>query len=311
MPKDGGASGLLGTLSPSELLPRKGKPLRLARFLMEWLSGTIQDDVLPCLSQGDARLLQRSPTRASLDMLCCSMNLDVWQYATALLEKEAAFLAEKALLNPTYSTFQSLNHCRQRINRWISFENRPASRFSLKRLSGERKTLVELCGYLVDPQNHEWLSAEDFEDEARIIQEKLAALESQVKETFTLLVQAVTVIDSDANRKAATQASLLTLLAALYLPATLATGIFGMNVKLFTDDSNAADWRPVIYTFLVVLAPSLAFITFVFLPKRYKQLIRGGVVSGMEWCLVGLRDLIRPSPKEDTNSLLKPLIVNL
>lgn len=258
--------------SPSELFPILRKPLGFARFVMDWLSGQVGTGVLPSISHPDVALLHRSPTRGRLEMLQCSINLEIWQYITALIEQEAARLADQAIVEPTFTTFRSLNQCRQLVNRFISIEKDPKNGYRLGRLCDERKARLQICDTQVDLQVvQELMPAEDFDNEAQMIRDKLAALESRLKETFTLLVQAVTVVDSDANKKAASRASLLTLLAALYLPATLATGIFGMNVKLFTGDANSADWRPVIYTFLVVLAPSVAFIGYIFLPRRKQR----------------------------------------
>lgn len=254
---------LLVSDSASELFPTGREPLRLARFIMNWLDGQVRFDAESSLSHVDVASLYRSPTRASLDSLCCSMNLEIWQYSTALLEQEAVGFADQTLLEPTFTTFRSLNQCRQLVNRMVSIEHSSDHPFSLLRLSDQRT--------LSETEN---------------IRRKLADLESRLKETFALLVQAVTVIDSDASKKAASQATSLTLFAALYLPATLATGIFGMNVKLFTDDSNAADWRSVIYTLMFVSVPSLAFFAYVFLPKRDKQSTRRGGMKGMFWDLI-------------------------
>lgn len=256
--------------SPSELFPTHEKPLRLVKFIMAWLTELLASSNRSPLSS-DLDLLRSFPTPLRLHMLCLSLSLKVWQYTTDLLEKEAAHLAGQALIEPTFATFRSLNQCRQLVNTLILTDQQPERRrFSLEGLCWRRHgTVCDVNGG--EPQHRGLSTTKDFDNEALVIRERLAALESRLKETFTLLVQAVTVVDSDANKKAASQATLLTLLAALYLPATLATGIFGMNIKLFTSDANAADWRPVIYTFLVVLAPSVAFIGYVFLPERKQR----------------------------------------
>lgn len=54
------------------------------------------------------------------------------------------------------------------------------------------------------------------------------------------------------------RATLLTLLAAFYLPLTLVTGIFGMNIKEF-DGDNAPPFRLCFQALFAVIAVTLLF----------------------------------------------------
>lgn len=59
----------------------------------------------------------------------------------------------------------------------------------------------------------------------------------ELNEDIQLIIGAVTIQDSEAMKLQAERATLLTLLAAIYLPLTVVTGIFGMNIKEINDGS--------------------------------------------------------------------------
>lgn len=66
---------------------------------------------------------------------------------------------------------------------------------------------------------------------------KIDGINRELNEDIQLIIGAVTIQDSEAMKMQAERATLLTLLAAIYLPLTLVTGIFGMNIKEINDGS--------------------------------------------------------------------------
>jgi hypothetical protein len=70
---------------------------------------------------------------------------------------------------------------------------------------------------------------------------EIETLDKELNDEIHLIIGAVTVQDSDANKVQTERAILLTALAAIYLPLTLVTGIFGMNIKDINDGSPS--WR--------------------------------------------------------------------
>lgn len=72
-------------------------------------------------------------------------------------------------------------------------------------------------------------------------------------------------IDSDTKKKAVKRNTFLAILASLYLPATLAVGIFGMNISQITNDQSQPGWTTAAHTFLGLTGVSVLFIAFVFL----------------------------------------------
>jgi hypothetical protein len=92
---------------------------------------------------------------------------------------------------------------------------------------------------------------------AQIVTE-IDKLEKRLNDEIHLIIGAVTVQDSDANKQQSERATLLTLLAAVYLPLTLVTGIFGMNIKDINDGSPS--WRACGIVLAVVAAGTIVFV---------------------------------------------------
>lgn len=67
-------------------------------------------------------------------------------------------------------------------------------------------------------------------------QADLDKLDKELNDEINLIIAAVTVQDSDVTKQQAERATLLSLLAAVYLPLTLVTGIFGMNIADIDHD---------------------------------------------------------------------------
>ena len=89
------------------------------------------------------------------------------------------------------------------------------------------------------------------------VMEDLGKLEKELNDEIHLIIGAVTVQDSDANKTQTERATLLTLLAAVYLPLTLVTGIFGMNIR--EVDEGKPTWWACVIVLAVVAACTVAF----------------------------------------------------
>ena len=90
------------------------------------------------------------------------------------------------------------------------------------------------------------------------IMEDLKKLDRELNDEIHLVIGAVTVQDSDATKQQTERATLLTLIAAVYLPLTLVTGIFGMNIK--DIDDGKPSWRACGEVLAVVAACTIVFV---------------------------------------------------
>ncbi|KAM3419590.1 hypothetical protein BST61_g2929 [Cercospora zeina] len=108
--------------------------------------------------------------------------------------------------------------------------------------------------------------AKSWTEQWAIIDRKLEGFSTSHDASFQMLIGAMTVLDSAANKKQAERATMLTLLAAIYLPLTLATGIFGMNIREI-ERSNPSWWWVVI-VMVVLLTPSVCFVVYLLTKNR-------------------------------------------
>lgn len=89
------------------------------------------------------------------------------------------------------------------------------------------------------------------------VERDLKALQQELNDEIHLVIGAVTVRDSDASKQQAERATLLTLVAAVYLPLTLVTSIFGMNIKEI--DGNGLTYRACLEAFAVTVGCTILF----------------------------------------------------
>jgi hypothetical protein len=101
------------------------------------------------------------------------------------------------------------------------------------------------------------------------IAEDLKKLDKELNDEIHLIIGAVTVQDSDANKEQTEQATLLTLLAAVYLPLTLVTGIFGMNIRDINDGNPS--WRACGEVLAVVAVCTIVFVVAYRLWRRWRK----------------------------------------
>jgi hypothetical protein len=85
----------------------------------------------------------------------------------------------------------------------------------------------------------------------------LQVLQRELNDEIHLVIGAVTVQDSDASKRQAERATLLTLVAAVYLPLTLVTSIFGMNIREI--DGDLLTYRACLKALGVVLGCTIVF----------------------------------------------------
>ena len=101
------------------------------------------------------------------------------------------------------------------------------------------------------------------------IAEDLEKLDKELNDEIHLIIGAVTVQDSDSNKEQTERATLLTLLAAVYLPLTLVTGIFGMNIKDISDGNPS--WRACGEVLAVVAVCTVVFVVAYRFWRRWRQ----------------------------------------
>lgn len=92
------------------------------------------------------------------------------------------------------------------------------------------------------------------------VQSDLGKLDKELNDEIHLIIGAVTVQDSDAMKQQAERATLLTLLAAVYLPLTLVTGIFGMNIADIDRDTGKPTWKHCLEALAVAAACTITFV---------------------------------------------------
>lgn len=80
--------------------------------------------------------------------------------------------------------------------------------------------------------------------------------------------------DSDMMKRQSRRATLLTLLAAFYLPLTLVTGIFGMNIKEFADEKAPSVKQCFEALFAVVAITAIFFGLYRYFPLILRSLKR-------------------------------------
>jgi len=119
------------------------------------------------------------------------------------------------------------------------------------------------------------------------IDAQLDQMNKDLREEIPLIIGAVTVQDADLARQQSERATLLTLLAAIYLPLTLVTGIFGMNIRDI-DDGKPEFWWCIIVLIVIVGLTLVAYLGFRWwqresrsnYERRRKNDMENGLLSG-------------------------------
>ena len=152
-----------------------------------------------------------------------------------------------ALARPGMSTYLPLIDLRQQIVGMHDHLPRAQAASDLRdRLMGRTST------------SHPSLRLSNLSEILAQTSDDLKKLDKELNDEIHLIIGAVTVQDSDANKTQTERATLLTILAAVYLPLTLVTGIFGMNIKDISDGSPT--WRHCGEVLAVTAACTIVFV---------------------------------------------------
>jgi Mg2+ and Co2+ transporter CorA len=167
---------------------------------------------------------------------------------------------------------------------------------------------IEKCLELFEPDSHT-LEQEPYNEhllESRGLEGKAAALKQDINDTTTLLIGAISVMDARASRIQARRSTALTALAAIYLPLSLATGVFGMNIREINHGSPK--WWAAVSLGLGLLVLSGPFLAWIFIDSggptqtgHHSSLTTGYDTSRLERGLAVSSDASQRSDKEKSN----------
>ncbi|CAK1354244.1 unnamed protein product [Cercospora beticola] len=134
---------------------------------------------------------------------------------------------------------------------------------------------IQRSGSSLSPRQ---LASSTFEEEYNWLENKTIHVMASLNESLQLIIASVNLRqssialeDSRNSRQNGERATLLTLLAAIYLPLTLATGIFGMNIKEISEDGKGPSWHAVAAMAGALLGISVGFIIIFWLWPRGKK----------------------------------------
>lgn len=102
------------------------------------------------------------------------------------------------------------------------------------------------------------------------LQERLDAIKEDLNEEIQLAIGSVQVHDAQTMKKQTTWTVVLTVLAAIYLPMTLVTGIFGMNITEISSEATAPDAWWAFGAWAVVFAVTLGGILLYAVVRKWK-----------------------------------------
>lgn len=102
------------------------------------------------------------------------------------------------------------------------------------------------------------------------LQERLDAIKEDLNEEIQLAIGSVQVHDAQTMKKQTTWTVVLTVIAAIYLPMTLVTGIFGMNITEISAEARAPNAWWAFGAWAVVFAVTLAGILLYVVVRKWK-----------------------------------------
>jgi magnesium transporter len=112
------------------------------------------------------------------------------------------------------------------------------------------------------------------------IEDRIAHLGTIMNEVNSFLTACINLRDSDIMKTQARRATELTALAVIYLPLTLVTGIFGMNLTEI-NGGTPKWWTSVIALVILGAATVIPFGTWIFLRRRHENLDRAKQMEGL------------------------------
>ena len=166
------------------------------------------------------------------------MVSSIWETNLRFINSDIKRISFRDLRNPKEGTNDELHDCRENLE-------------SLKSSIAEtlKWTPVQLGDFFESLRVHQ---ADDGYPTLQPLQALKATMEEAEKlqgflmDTFQLLMSSISVRDSKLGMEQAQQQSWLTQLASLYLPLSVLTGIFGMNLKEINDSHVPFWWALVV-----------------------------------------------------------------
>ncbi|KAM0710554.1 hypothetical protein Q7P35_002225 [Cladosporium inversicolor] len=189
-------------------------------FLNPTKTESTKDELDLLFGHGDDSLDQASFALALAWLLAAS----TWQSNINAFDHRLKQLRTTAMMTPSLLTFQPIPLLRQNVEDMDTALQEMKE--SITEIDHEAFAKLRLLA------NHPLQTLENIFD---TLLKRTAALSSTAGNEIQLVIGSVTIQDSDMMKRQSRRATLLTLLAAFYLPLTLVTGIFGMNIKEFDD----------------------------------------------------------------------------
>jgi hypothetical protein len=123
-------------------------------------------------------------------------------------------------------------------------------RVHLVEIRTELKRLDGLQVPTMTPEDSFPIRPIDF-DELKALYHEAESLSDRLRDDIQLVIGGIQLKDSKESKKQAQRATLLTVLAAVYLPLSLSASIFSMGIKE-VNPSSFLGWRDVVYAVVVV-----------------------------------------------------------
>lgn len=240
-------------------------------------------DEFDILCSFDNDILQRQPVSVALLWLLIAFS---WQSNITQLERRLTQLRTIAMSDPSLKTFRPIPQLRQYVadlqdalrdtKDQIEEEDNDAFNVLQSTAGHKLETLDNIFDTL---SKHASALSQTASNEIQLV---IGSVAIQVPRSihFPCDLKADSAQDSDTMKRQGRRATQLTLLAAFYLPLTLVTGIFGMNIKEF--DNVKPSFVLCIEAFFAVIAVTLVFYgLYLYLPLVFhpvKQLILQFVV---------------------------------
>ncbi|PPJ49637.1 hypothetical protein CBER1_02176 [Cercospora berteroae] len=207
--------------------------------------------------------------KAALGALCWLLSTATLTLVLGRISVWVNALADDVIKLPDLNLLFVLGTCRRTLHQ-LKFDEENRERVTL---SAKRWALREHEEFAKNRKTIETSIAADWikswVDHRASVSAKIESLSASVNDSSQLLIGAMAVLDSATNNRQAERATMLTLLAAVYLPLTLATVIFGMNIREI--DQGSPSWWWVIIVMAVLLTPSIIFVVYLFTKNRLER----------------------------------------
>ncbi|KAI5363608.1 putative Mg2+ transporter protein, CorA-like/Zinc transport protein ZntB [Septoria linicola] len=155
-------------------------------------------------------------------------HLRAWLWTTnfGIMTRVVDSIANQAIEQPTIELLRSALNARRLVQTWLRQLEKVSYRHA--DFDGEYKSWSAV-------------RAQDLSQEVKL---KGAALVEEFGDTYDLLLGAIQVNDSEVNKRLAHRTTILAILAAIYLPFTLTTGVFGMNIREIAGPGGDTPFTP-------------------------------------------------------------------